>query len=129
MRCILAAAHGEDIGALLYMCNDYPKPIQKKGEVFKNHLNGLAEYASVKEKLVEFASRSVPLTKASTLPSSAMSAMLMQRSTLSPEIECWSLDAVVVWVPSSFSLLKETVLITLQPQRLRIRNGKTKRTI
>jgi hypothetical protein len=33
MKCILARAHGEDIDQLLYICNDYPKPTRKKGEV------------------------------------------------------------------------------------------------
>jgi NADPH:quinone reductase-like Zn-dependent oxidoreductase len=39
-------------------------------------LNGLAEYISCKEKLVEMAPKSVPLAFASALPSSAMSAMI-----------------------------------------------------
>ena len=35
-------------------------------------LNGLAEFVSVKEKLVEFAPKSVTLTEAAALPSSAL---------------------------------------------------------
>ena len=33
MRCILVSAHGDDINKLIYMSNEYPKPIRKKGEV------------------------------------------------------------------------------------------------
>lgn len=33
MKCILASAHGEDINSLLSMCNNYPIPTRKKGEV------------------------------------------------------------------------------------------------
>lgn len=39
-------------------------------------LNGLAEFISVKEKLVEMAPKSVPLTMSCTLPSSALSALI-----------------------------------------------------
>ncbi|KAL9180415.1 hypothetical protein ACHAXT_008385 [Thalassiosira profunda] len=137
MRCILAAAHGDDVDAL-YMRDDYPKPKREAGEVLikvhacalapgdvrvlRGHcdywqeppkfpyipggdlsgtvveagagsrfhegdavmamfelprpLNGLAEFISVKEALVEMAPKSVPLMLASTLPSSALSAMI-----------------------------------------------------
>eukprot|EP00584_Thalassiosira_punctigera_P013253 CAMPEP_0172567570 /NCGR_PEP_ID=MMETSP1067-20121228/116341_1 /TAXON_ID=265564 ORGANISM="Thalassiosira punctigera, Strain Tpunct2005C2" /NCGR_SAMPLE_ID=MMETSP1067 /ASSEMBLY_ACC=CAM_ASM_000444 /LENGTH=105 /DNA_ID=CAMNT_0013358949 /DNA_START=898 /DNA_END=1212 /DNA_ORIENTATION=- len=43
MRCILAAAHGDDIDSLLSMCDDHPKPIRKIGEVMiKVHACALA---------------------------------------------------------------------------------------
>ena len=47
-------------------------------------LNGLAEYVSVNEKLVELAPTSVPLILASTLPSSAMSAMVAAKKYIKP---------------------------------------------
>eukprot|EP00573_Skeletonema_grethae_P008466 CAMPEP_0201696838 /NCGR_PEP_ID=MMETSP0578-20130828/8358_1 /ASSEMBLY_ACC=CAM_ASM_000663 /TAXON_ID=267565 /ORGANISM="Skeletonema grethea, Strain CCMP 1804" /LENGTH=342 /DNA_ID=CAMNT_0048182869 /DNA_START=613 /DNA_END=1638 /DNA_ORIENTATION=- len=33
MKCILASAHGEDIDSLLSMCDNYPVPTRKKGQV------------------------------------------------------------------------------------------------
>jgi len=33
MKCILASAHGEDIDSLLSMCDNYPIPTRKKGQV------------------------------------------------------------------------------------------------
>lgn len=33
MRCILASSHGSDIDSLLWLCNDFPIPVRKKGEV------------------------------------------------------------------------------------------------
>lgn len=33
MKCILASAHGEDIDSLLFMCDNYPIPTRKKGQV------------------------------------------------------------------------------------------------
>lgn len=47
-------------------------------------LSGLAEYISVKEKLVAMAPKSVPLAEASTLPSSGMSAMLAAKKFVKP---------------------------------------------
>lgn len=47
-------------------------------------LNGLAEFISVKEKLVEIAPTSVPLMEASTLPSSAMVAMVTAKKYVKP---------------------------------------------
>jgi NADPH:quinone reductase-like Zn-dependent oxidoreductase len=47
-------------------------------------LDGLAEYVSVKENLVELAPNSVPLMLASTLPSSAMSAMVAAKKYVKP---------------------------------------------
>ena len=137
MKCILASAHGQDINSLLYMCNNYPIPTRKEGEVLiKVHacalapgdvrvlaghvfiqeppggfpyipggdvsgvvveadatsrfkvgdpvvamfelprpLNGLAEFISAKEFLVELASTHIPLLESSTLTSSALSTM------------------------------------------------------
>eukprot|EP00986_Skeletonema_menzelii_P009937 scaffold4643_cov174-Skeletonema_menzelii.AAC.9 len=136
MKCILASAHGKDIDSLLSMCDNYPIPKRKKGQVlikvsacalapgdvrvlaghifiqeppggfpyipggdvsgrvveadatsrFKagdpvvamfelpRPLNGLAEFLSVKESLVELASTNIPLVESSTLTSSAMTA-------------------------------------------------------
>ncbi|KAL7542709.1 hypothetical protein ACHAXR_013017 [Thalassiosira sp. AJA248-18] len=147
MRCILASAHGDDIDSLLYMREDYPKPIRKRGEVLikvracalapgdvrvlaghcdyfqkppngfpyipggdvsgivveadsesrfnagdavmamfdiPRPLNGLAEFISVKEKLVEMAPKSVPLMEASTLPSSAFIAVVAAKKYVKP---------------------------------------------
>eukprot|EP00581_Thalassiosira_minuscula_P009326 CAMPEP_0183706152 /NCGR_PEP_ID=MMETSP0737-20130205/3056_1 /TAXON_ID=385413 /ORGANISM="Thalassiosira miniscula, Strain CCMP1093" /LENGTH=361 /DNA_ID=CAMNT_0025933487 /DNA_START=369 /DNA_END=1454 /DNA_ORIENTATION=+ len=138
MRVVLATAHGSDIDALLRICDNYPKPRRKTGEVLiqihacalapgdirvlaghcdyfqeppngfpyipggdvsgivveadegsrfvpghevmamfelPRPLNGLAEYVSVKEELVEMAPKTIPLVEASTLPSSALAAM------------------------------------------------------
>lgn len=146
MRCVLIAAHGNDINKLIYMRSDFPKPIRKKCEVLiKVHacslapgdirvmtghcdyfqeppnfpfipggdisgtvvqadddsrfkqgdkviaefelprpLNGLAEYISVKEKLVEMAPNSLPLMEAAALPSSALSAMVAAKKYVKP---------------------------------------------
>ena len=48
-------------------------------------LNGLAEFISVKERLVEMAPKRVPLAEASTLPSSAMAAMVAAKKYVKPD--------------------------------------------
>ncbi|KAL7549542.1 hypothetical protein ACHAWF_012808 [Thalassiosira exigua] len=153
MKCILVAAHGDDIDSLLTICKNYPRPTRKKGEVmikvsacalapgdvrvlaghcdywqeppegfpyipggdisgivveadsnsrFKacdkvmamfelpRPLHGLAEFISVKEKLVEMAPSSVQgaLVEASTLPSSAMSAMIAAKKFVKKGDRC-----------------------------------------
>ena len=47
-------------------------------------LNGLAEFVSVKEKLVELAPKSVSLMEAAALPSSALSAMVASKKLVRP---------------------------------------------
>ena len=47
-------------------------------------LNGLAEYISVKEKLIELAPKSVTLMEAAALPSSALSAMVASKKLVRP---------------------------------------------
>lgn len=138
MKCILASAHGKDIDSLLSMCENYPIPKRKKGQVLikvsacalapgdvrvlaghvfiqeppggfpyipggdvsgrvveadatsrfnvgdpvvamfelPRPINGLAEFISVKESLVELASTDIPLVESSTLTSSALTAMM-----------------------------------------------------